>query len=56
MELETIEVYENRAAKKRSNNNSAFEEFFYTEAVGVAFNPFAIYWKKYMKMFKAPYT
>jgi len=42
-------------ARKRNNNNNAFEEFFFcTQVIGAAFNPFAICWKKYMKMLKAP--
>jgi hypothetical protein len=30
-------------AKRSNNNNSALEEFFYTQAVEVTFDPFAIY-------------
>jgi hypothetical protein len=39
---------------RRSSSSSAFEEFFCTQAVGAVFDPFAICWKKYVKMLKAP--
>jgi hypothetical protein len=39
---------------RRSSSSSAFEEFFCTQAAGAAFDPFAICWKKYVKMLKAP--
>jgi len=39
---------------KRSNNSNALKELFCTRAVGATFDPFVIYWKKYVKMLKAP--
>jgi hypothetical protein len=32
-----------------------FEEFFCTQVVKAAFDPFAICWKKYVKMLEAPW-
>jgi hypothetical protein len=41
----------------RRSNSSALKEFFFcTQVAKVMFDPFAICWKKYMKIFKAPFA